>query len=237
MEYRLHKEVVMIGAHPTHTAGAPPTARSALSARARQRGFTLIEMLVVVGIIGLTAAATLPNLVGYVRSSRIRAAQDDVANALQRARNVAIMKNTQMGVVFVVEDDTTYWVHTEDTIQGVTAGNVGFTRQGVDFAAPNAVLSTRYALPPNVEFAANGADCPSVPGFAPAQASIRFDKYGVSTLPGVAGEAAVVLNGGSATTQRIYTPAGNRTVCLIDRQTNLRRWIQISPGGRVARYQ
>ena len=124
MEQRLHKEAVM-----------------------KARGFTMIELLVVVGIIGLAAATALPNLAGYMRASRIRSAQDSVAGALQRARNLAIMKNTQMGITFITENDTTYWVHVEDTIAGVTAGNVGFTRQGVDFAAPNAVLSTRYVLP------------------------------------------------------------------------------------------
>ena len=204
------------------------------------RGFTLIEMLVVVGIIGLTAAATLPNLAGYVRASRIRAAQDAVSGALQRARNTAIMKNTQMGITFLVQDNTTYWVHVEDTIAGVTAGDVGFTRQGVNFAAPNNVLSTRYILPQDVEFAANAADCPGIATFAPAQASVRFDRYGQMSLPGTGtGSAAIdplILDGGSTTVNRIYAPAaGDRSVCLVDRRTGLRRWLQISPSGRIVR--
>jgi prepilin-type N-terminal cleavage/methylation domain-containing protein len=211
------------------TASLPPT-------DARARGFSLIEILVVVGIIGLTAAVTLPNITGYVRANRIRAGQDLVAGALQRARNVAIMKNTQMGVTFITQDNNTFWVHAEDTIAGVTAGNVGFTRQGVDFGAPNAVLSTRYDLPDQVEFAASAADCPGVAAYAPNQASLRFDRYGVSSVP--AGANALVLAGGSVTTPFIHVPAaGDRAVCLIDRDTGLRRWLQISGGGRVLRSQ
>ncbi|MBX7184977.1 MAG: prepilin-type N-terminal cleavage/methylation domain-containing protein [Vicinamibacteria bacterium] len=211
-----------------------------LPPRDRIRGFTLIETLIVIGIIAATAAMALPNIMGYVRGSRIRAAQDDVAGALQRARNLAIMKNTQMGVTFLTENNTTYWVHIEDTIAGVTAGNVGFTRQGVNFAAPNAVLSTRYLLPPDVEFGSAAADCPAVPGFAPAQASVRFDRYGQVSLPGtVVGTNTippVVLLGGSTTADRIYAPAaGDRSVCLIDRRTGLRRWLAISTSGRIAR--
>ncbi len=206
------------------------------------RGFTLIEMLVVVGIIGLTAAAVLPNLVGYVRASHIRAAQDEVAGAIQRARNMGIMKNTQMGVTFVVQNNTTYWVHIEDTISGVgMTGDVGFTRQGVNFAAPNNILSTRYILPQDVEFAANAADCPGVAGFAPALASVRFDRYGQRSLPGtVVGTTTIpplVLNGGSTTVNRIYVPAagGDLTVCFVDRRTGLRRWLQVSTAGRIVR--
>ena len=149
---------------------------------------------------------------------------------------MGIMRNTQMGVTFVTQDNNTFWVHIEDTIANVTAGNVGFTRQGIDFNAPNAVLSTRFDLPDRVEFAANAADCPGIPGYAASQAAIRFDRYGVASLP--TAPNLLVLNGGSATTNFIHSPAaGDRGVCLIDRQTGLRRWLLISGGGRVRRVQ
>ncbi len=147
-------------------------------ANARARGFTLIELLVVVGIIGLTAAVALPSIAGFVRGSRIRSAQDAVAAAIQRARNVAIMRNSQLGVTFIVQNNTTFWVHIEDTVTGVNADAanvVGFTRQGINFAAP-ATVSTSYTLPEGVEFAANATDCPGIAGFAPTEDALRFDR-------------------------------------------------------------
>lgn len=203
----------------------------------KTRGFTLVEILVVIGIIAITAAVSLPNIAGYMRASRIRGAHDSVAGALQKARTMAIMRNTQMGISFVVASNTVFWVHVEDTIPGVSpAGDVGFTRQGVDFAAPNPLVSTRYELPSSVEFAANVADCPEVAGFAPASAVLRFDRFGLSVLPPSAGDLAFKLEGGSTTTNRVYAPvSADRSVCIIDRVTGLRRWIKIAPGGGITR--
>ncbi|MGB9846871.1 MAG: prepilin-type N-terminal cleavage/methylation domain-containing protein [Desulfotomaculales bacterium] len=48
--------------------------------RKDQRGFTLVELLVVVAIIGILAAFLVPRLLGYTNQARVSKAQGDLAS-------------------------------------------------------------------------------------------------------------------------------------------------------------
>ena len=68
----------------------------------RQRGFTLIEIMVVVVIIGLLAAVIVPNMMGNVDKARIAKAKQDI-QAIQTALTMFKLDNfvyptTEMGL-------------------------------------------------------------------------------------------------------------------------------------------
>src|SRR5258708_683900 len=85
-------------------------------------GFTLIELLVVVGIIGLSAAICDPAIHRFTRNYQIRGATQQVAGEIQAARNRAINKNVNLGVVFITLDSTHYQWAVEDDQTGTGSG-------------------------------------------------------------------------------------------------------------------
>jgi prepilin-type N-terminal cleavage/methylation domain-containing protein len=192
----------------------------------RDRGFSLIELLIVVAIVAVMAAVALPNIGQYIRNYKIRGAAQDVAGELQTARSKAIMTNTNAGVSFVVVDHDSYRYVLEDlpTSNAQRLGPLRDLPGGVEFVLPggtNAGPTLRFTrLGGFCNPAASGTSCgaaiPSSEAVGSADGS-RIDS-GSFGQPFVADDPAL---------------SGGVRVRLRELSTSLERTVRIAPGGRV----
>jgi prepilin-type N-terminal cleavage/methylation domain-containing protein len=70
----------------------------------RRRAFTLIEIMIVVGIIGLMAAMGIPSIAKALQKDGMRKAVSDIQDVCFSAREKAIITNQKVAVVFYPRD-------------------------------------------------------------------------------------------------------------------------------------
>jgi type IV pilus assembly protein PilA len=86
---------------------------------AKQRGFSISELLVVVGMLGALSGLGVPSLLGYWRTSSLAASASEVAGVLYRARQLAVMQGTNV-CVKVASNALWYMTGTTTTCGGGT---------------------------------------------------------------------------------------------------------------------
>jgi len=65
-----------------------------------RRGFTMIEMMIVIVVIGIMAAMAAPSFLNWIPKMRLKNDAREKVNYLRQARSRAIAENSQYGVYF-----------------------------------------------------------------------------------------------------------------------------------------
>lgn len=177
-------------------------------------GFSLIELIVVVGIIAVMAAVGLPAIGRYFRNYQIRNAAREVATELQTARTKAIMKNVNWGVLFVTLSPTTYQYVIEDDPANPANRTLN-------------LMGPVRTLPGDVVFSNVGATDPSV----------RFNRMGSACDPGSDTVLCPDVSVGAAYVRYVTgTDSVANTGWFIDLtqpSTGLTQTVRILTGGRI----
>ena len=71
-----------------------------MTASRKNKGFSLVEVVVVIAIVGIMAAIAYPNLMQSIRNSKTRAVASDIFSSFRSARIEAVKRNTSVCLDF-----------------------------------------------------------------------------------------------------------------------------------------
>lgn len=156
------------------------------SRRENVAGFTLMELLVIIGIIAILLVAVVPAVTSLSKSGNRKGAISNVMNALEQARSLAITSGRATYVVFADHTVPEAYrckgfvvFHENESFTPQAASKWYFLPTGVSFRPKSGVLTAQTASP-KIAFT-----CPGSIGPTPLELPfIKFDTNGMATASG-----------------------------------------------------
>jgi len=121
------------------------------------KGFSLIEMLVVISILAIAAAAAIPNLIAWRSGMQLRAAVNELRNDLEFSKTRAVKENATVTVNFVPaagqysmtypdENDTPILLKSQTLPAGVRIDSKDNTSFSTSFSSRGTAQSSKIDL-------------------------------------------------------------------------------------------
>ena len=191
-----------------------------LSRRTPERGFSLIELMVVMAVMAMMMMMAAPSFSVWIANSRIRVTAESVLSGLQAAKAEAVSRNTRVRFQLTTTLDNTCLLSTTGVNWVINLDpNVNASEVEGLCATPASPLAAPFILQTRPAAAGSGATA-----VAATASSLVFNGLGRIAPPLPAGNITIDINnpaggtcfavGGELTCLRIViTPAGQVRMC------------------------
>ena len=167
----------------------------------REGGFTLIEIMIVVAIIGVVSAIAVPSYVQWNARYQLRQAASDLQTNLLLARMSAKNRNTAMTATLIKAADGTY-----SATFGGTLAPITFPKS---VTGGSMILVTGLGPPPTTNVTDFAASSPGILG------TIMFSQQGVRVAGGVGTQTVTLQSAQGVTYSVAVAPSGKVNWCTM----------------------
>ncbi|AHB40386.1 MAG: hypothetical protein ACD_25C00092G0002 [uncultured bacterium] len=124
--------------------------------RSASKGFTLVELMIVVGILAVVSGIMIPSFSGYTRNQTLKQAQENLKSDLRSAQNRAL---TGTGADTLINGNPAlYWAVLYSDVAG-SNGTYSFYLTASNSCTVNATLQQTVTLSSGISIVSSGAHC------------------------------------------------------------------------------